>query len=256
MTLPGFVLRSVSKLYDGRPALADLSCTLLAGEHLAIFGASGCGKTTLLRLLAGLDAPSSGQIALNGTILSEENLVRVPPHERRLAMVFQDLALWPNLSVERNVLLGLAGKRCSRAEANTKAQEAMTLCGIADFAKRKPGTLSGGQQQRAALARALAVEPAFLLLDEPFSGLDLVTKNQLLVDLDKLAASRLFTIVLVCHDPFDAVALCTTALVLAEGRVVESGRLTDLLQFPQSEILRVAGRQLQGLLPNTQSVGA
>ncbi|MBI3410637.1 MAG: ATP-binding cassette domain-containing protein [Planctomycetes bacterium] len=251
MTPPGFVLRSVSKVYDGRPALQDLSCALPEGEHLAIFGASGCGKTTLLRLLAGLEAPSSGEIAFNGAALSEANIVRVPPHERHLALVFQDLALWPNLSVEGNVLLGLAGKRCSRVEARMRAKEAMTLCGIAEFAKRKPGTLSGGQQQRAALARALAVQPAFLLLDEPFSGLDLVNKSQLLFDIAKLAANERFTIVLVCHDPFDAVALCKTALVLEQGRAVESGPLAELLQSPHSEILRVASRQLRGLEPKT-----
>jgi ABC-type Fe3+/spermidine/putrescine transport system ATPase subunit len=243
MTAQGITFRSVSKSYGDHCALSQISVTLTPGEHTAILGPSACGKTTFLRLLAGLEAPSSGEIVSDSTVLASTFRILVPPHERKLAMVFQDLALWPNLTVLGNAMLGLSGRNGARNSAN----EALTLCGIASLADRKPGTLSGGQQQRVALARALAAEPSFLLLDEPFSGLDLVTKSQLLQDINSLAAKRGFTIVLVCHDPFEATTICQRALVLDQGRVVEQGSLSELLLAPQSEILKVFREHLRGL---------
>lgn len=243
MTAKGFTFRSVSKMYGSNPVLNETSFTLTAGEHTAILGPSACGKTTALRLLAGLEAPSSGEILFEGKVLSEPSRILIPPHERNLALVFQDLALWPNLTVFGNVMLGLSGKNGARKTA----EEALTLCGIGNLADRKPGTLSGGQQQRVALARALAAQPTFLLLDEPFSGLDLVTKSQLLQDITTLAAQRQFTIVLVCHDPFEATTICKRALVLDQGRVVEDGAFSELLRAPKSEMLKVFRDHLRGL---------
>ena len=234
-----FELRSVSKVYDGRSALSEVSFTVTAGEHTAILGPSGCGKSTLLRLLAGLDAPSAGQVLLDGNIVSEPDRILRPPYLRGVAMVFQDLALWPNLSVIDNVLLGLSGTGLTRQEAKAQAHEALTLCAIEPLAQRKPGTLSGGQQQRAALARAIAVRPSYLLLDEPFSGLDLVTKTRLLEEIATLAAARTLTVLLVTHDPVEATTLCRSAIVLDKGRIAESGVLTDLLRAPHSEMLRI-----------------
>ena len=239
MTGSRFELRSVSKTYDGRTVLSQVSFTVTAGEHTVILGPSGCGKSTLLRLLAGLDAPSAGQVLLDGNIVSEPDRILRSPHLRGVAMVFQDLALWPNLSVMNNVLLGLSGTGLTRQEARVRAQEALTLCAVASLAQRKPGTISGGQQQRVALARAIAVQPSYLLLDEPFSGLDLVTKTRLLEQIATLAVERALTVLLVTHDPLEATTLCRSALVLDNGRIVEAGVLTDLLRAPQSEILRI-----------------
>ena len=244
----GFELCSVSKKYDGVMALSDISFSIEPGESLAIIGPSGCGKSTLLRLLAGLEAPTSGQILLNGSLISKADQILLLPHQRGIAMVFQDLALWPNLSVLDNVLLGLAAHPLSKQEKHRKAIEALTLCNIEALSDRKPEKLSGGQQQRVALARALAAEPDFLFLDEPFSGLDLVTKITLLEEISLLAEKKKITLVLVSHDPIEATTLCRQAVVLNQGRIEESGIMKDLLREPKSQILRVFRENMTGLV--------
>lgn len=247
MTRPGIEFRSVSKAHGGRTALCGVSFAFAGGQHVAILGPSGCGKTTALRLLAGLDAPCAGQVLLNGSVVSEANRILTPPHRRRVSMVFQDLALWPNLSAAENVVLGLSGGGLSKRDARTRGQEALAACGIASLADRKPGELSGGQQQRVALARAVAPRPAFLLLDEPFQGLDLVTKGRLLDHIRWLAQEQGFMIVLVTHDPMELMGFCRSAVVLHEGRVEEAGVLADLLRDPQSEILKAFRNHSRGL---------
>jgi ABC-type Fe3+/spermidine/putrescine transport system ATPase subunit len=244
MSASRFVFRSVSKLYDEHLVLDEVSFAIPAGEHTAILGPSGCGKSTILRLLAGLEAPSAGQVLLDEAVVSEPHRVLRPPHLRGVAMVFQDLALWPNLSVLDNVLLGLSGTRLTSGEARTRAREALTLCAIESLAERKPGTLSGGEQQRVALARAIATRPAYLLLDEPFAGLDLVTKAALFKEIARLVAERHMTIVLVTHDPLEATALCSAALALKDGQIEEAGVLKDLLRAPRSEMLTAFRAQL------------
>lgn len=238
MTGSWFEFRSVSKTYDGRRVLSEVSFTISAGEHIAILGPSGCGKSTVLRLLAGLEAPSTGQVLLDGGVISQPHTILKPPHLRGVAMVFQDLALWPNLSVMDNVLLGLSGAGLAKQECRARAYEALALCAIESLVERKPGRISGGQQQRVALARAIAAWPAYLLLDEPFSGLDLVTKTKLLEEIAALAVKRKLTIVLVSHDPLEVTTLCRSVLVLENGYVEEAGTLDNLLRTPQSEILR------------------
>jgi ABC-type sulfate/molybdate transport systems ATPase subunit len=136
-------------------------------------------------------------------------------------------------------MLGLSGLKLARREARSRTQEALSLCGIEDLAERKPGTMSGGQQQRVALARAIAVRPAFLLMDEPYAGLDLVLKSRLLPEVRELARLREMTVILVTHDPLEALSLCRSAVVLDQGRIVEAGPLTELLESPRSDLLRV-----------------
>jgi len=233
-----FEFENVCRVFGDHPALSDVSLRLEPNRHTAILGPSGCGKTTLLRLLAGLDAPSAGRIIMNGQLASEPGRILIPPHRRQIAMVFQDLALWPNLRVIDNVLLALSGADLARRKARLRAEESLTCCGIADLAKRKPGELSGGQQQRVALARAVAARPDFLLLDEPFAGLDLLTRDYILDHIRDLADTVGYTVVLVTHDPADAARLCSHAIALENARMIEHGELSALLQNAQSQLLK------------------
>jgi ABC-type Fe3+/spermidine/putrescine transport system ATPase subunit len=234
-----FQVRWLSKRYGEHKALEEVSFFIRAEEHLAVLGPSGSGKSTVLRLLAGLEPPDQGEILLNGEVISSPGKIRMPPHQRGISMVFQDLALWPSLSAHDNVRMGLSGLALSRAEATTRTQEALRLCGIEELAGRKPGAMSGGQQQRVALARAIAVRPMFLLLDEPYAGLDLVIKSKLQAEVRALAESQKITVVLVTHDPWEAMSLCKSAVVLDHGKVVETGLLHELLWSPRSDLLRI-----------------
>jgi iron(III) transport system ATP-binding protein len=154
-------------------------------------------------------------------------------------MVFQDLALWPNLSVLENVLLGQSSRTFNPQQKRERTDQALALCGIEKWANRLPSELSGGQQQRVALSRAIATQPTFLFLDEPFSGLDLVMKTRLLTEISALAEQRQFTLFLVTHDPMEVMSLCNSAIVLEEGEVIEAGEIEALLQAPQSETMKV-----------------
>jgi ABC-type Fe3+/spermidine/putrescine transport system ATPase subunit len=222
----------LTKAYSETVAVRDVVATFPDGTHVGIVGPSGCGKSTLLRLLAGLEAPSSGTILIDDVPVSNADHILVAPHKRGIGMVFQDLALWPNLTVLGNVLLGLSGTSLPKAEARKRALDAAAVCGVVDMIKRKPGELSGGQQQRTALARALAVRPKFLLLDEPFSSLDLTTKSELLADIQALATQHQITLLLVTHDPIDVLAICPSLLVMEAGVVKENGPIPELMKIP------------------------
>jgi len=233
-----FEVRSLSKSYGATRALRDVSFTVTAGEHLAVLGTSGSGKSTTLRMLAGLETPDAGMVLLNDVPVSEPGRILLAPHRRGISMVFQDLALWPGLSAHANVMMGLSGLALARRAALARTREALSLCGIEDLADRKPEAMSGGQQQRVALARAVAVRPAFLLMDEPYAGLDLVLKSRLLPEVQELAALQGMTVILVTHDPLDVLSLCHSAVVLEQGTIVEAGELTELLESPRSDLLR------------------
>jgi ABC-type Fe3+/spermidine/putrescine transport system ATPase subunit len=231
------VVENLTFSYGDANVLTDVSFSIANRAHSAVLGPSGSGKSTLLKLIAGFDPPVSGKIWLNGQLLSESRHVLVPPHRRRLAMLFQDLALWPNLNAVNNVYLGLAGADLDSKTKRDRASEALRLCGLEALAQRKPAALSMGQQQRVALARALVVRPTLLLLDEPFSSLDPILKQHLFSEISSLVQQFGTTLLLVTHDPADALALCTYAIVLQDGRICEQGELQQLLQKPQSELL-------------------
>jgi len=204
----------------------DLS--VAEGESVALLGSSGSGKSTLLRVIAGLELPERGEVLIAGKPATGGGRLLIPPHRRGIAMLFQDLALWPNLSVSGNVRLGLSGLRLARAQARARVAQALALCGISDLARRRPGTLSGGQQQRVALARALAMQPRLLLLDEPMGGLDLLTKQAVLQEISRLMAELRFGMILVTHDPAEVRGLCNAMAVLEEHKIVEHGTLTEM----------------------------
>ncbi len=239
----GFHFRGVTKRFGDQTAVSDLSFHLPPGRHTALLGPSGCGKTTVLRLLAGLETPSDGEVVLNDDVISDARGVHLPPHRRRLTLVFQDLALWPNLTALENVRLGLSGLHLPKKDAMSQARAALESCGIGELAARNPSELSGGQQQRVALARAIAPKPEFLLLDEPFVALDLVIKAHLLDELRHLAEMQRLTLVMVTHEPADAAALCQWAYVLNAGGLEEAGPMTELLREPRSNLLRVFCQQ-------------
>ena len=237
-------IKNVSAAYGRIRVFQRVSLTIHSGEHLALLGPSGCGKSTVLRILTGLAVPTAGEVWIGGSLASEPDRVLVPPHRRDMAMVFQDLALWPNLTALQNVVLGLTGSLSSE-ERGRRATEALEACGIGDLARRRPESLSGGQQQRVALARALAVRPKVLLLDEPFSGLDLTIKTRLQTQMQELCADFKLTLILVAHDPLEARALCHQAAVLENGAIQEKGPFDTLLANPKSITLRTFVEQLR-----------
>ena len=245
-------LKSVSKTYGTLPIFQHVSLEIQSGEHLALLGPSGCGKTTILGILAGLDTPTDGEVWVNGRLVARRGQILVPPHQRELAMVFQDLALWPNLTVVENVALGLAGAKLSRQERTRRSLTALEACGIDTLAEREPVSLSGGQQQRVALARALAVQPKLLLLDEPFSGLDITMKARLYAEIWQLCENFDLTLMMVSHDPMEATALCSQVAVLENGAIRERGLLDELLGNPSSNTLRAFSEQLPARSPRAR----
>ena len=169
------------------------------GETVALLGPSGSGKSTLLRLVLGLLAPDSGQILLRGEVVTDGRKLCVPPEERGLSMVFQSLALWPHLTVEKNLRFVLRPRRLGRAEEHHRIEEMLAKVGLSALSQRYPGELSGGEQQRVAIARALVVEPSVLLLDEPLSGLDEALRQEMLGLLQELVSERQISTVYVTH---------------------------------------------------------
>lgn len=218
--------------------LKAVSFVIRRGEPLALLGPSGCGKSTLLHLLAGLAAPSTGRILMEESLVSDAGRVLVAPHLRGIGMVFQDLALWPGLSAVQNVAAGIPSPRMSRHQRSTAASEMLRQCGLVGLNNRKPAQLSVGQQQRVALARALVSKPNLIVLDEPFTGLDLTVKKEIIAMVKTMARRAGATIVLVSHDPWEVESLCTRAVVLENGGVAEAGELARLLEAPESETLR------------------
>jgi ABC-type Fe3+/spermidine/putrescine transport system ATPase subunit len=207
-------------------------------ESVALLGSSGSGKTTLLRVIAGLEIAECGEVWIAGKPATRDGRKLITPHRRGIAMLFQDLALWPNLTVAKNVRLGLSGLRLSRDVAQKRIEHALNLCGISDLAARRPGTLSGGQQQRVALARSLAVRPKLLLLDEPLGGLDLLTKQDMLKQIAQLKSELGFAVVLVTHDPIEVRGLCNSLAVLEDGRIAESGTIDEITANAQSALAK------------------
>ena len=193
----------VSKSFGERVAMNELSLHIERSERLVLFGPSGCGKTTVLRLLAGLEIPAQGSIRIDGRVVASAGKNLVPPEKRDVGMVFQDLALWPHMTVQQNLMFGLNARGVQKREAEARVQEMLHRVGLERRAEARPHQLSGGEQQRVALARALVSRPSILLMDEPLSSLDDERKRTIASDLLRLQSQLGFTLIYVTHDQIE-----------------------------------------------------
>ena len=222
-------LRGVGRRFGGVDALADLDLTIKAGEFVALLGPSGCGKSTALNCLAGLLPLTHGEIRLDG-----KRIDTLPPERRGFGMVFQSYALFPHLSVEKNVAFGLQMQGRPRAEIDSRVREAISLVKLDDHAKKLPGQLSGGQQQRVAIARAVVLEPSLVLMDEPLSNLDAKLRLDMRTEIRRLHQSLGLTTIYVTHDQEEALSLADRLVVLRAGRVQQVGTPDELYESPTS----------------------
>jgi len=223
------VLQGISKNYGDAPAVRGVDMTVREGEIVALLGPSGCGKTTLLWIIAGLLSPSEGRVLINGV-----DVTAVPANKRRVGVVFQSYALFPHMTVSQNILFGPQNQRLSNEEGLEILRSVLQLTRLEDLAHRYPAELSGGQQQRVALARALAVKPALILLDEPFSNLDAKVRETMRVELGQFLRRIRATAVIVTHDQEDASHISDRVIVMQAGRAEQVGRFNELYQSPSS----------------------
>lgn len=219
--------KNIALAYGKTQVLKDITLTIAPGEFFALLGPSGSGKSTLLRLIAGFNFAQSGQLTVDGS-----DITQVPPWQRNIGMVFQNYALWPHMTVEKNVAFGLEERKLPRAEINRKVKDVLALVGLTDFAQRRPNQLSGGQQQRVALARTLAIEPKVLLLDEPLSNLDAKLRVQMRQELKSLQRRLGITTIFVTHDQEEALTTCDRIAVMDQGVIQQIGTPMELYDAP------------------------
>ncbi|MGC1729352.1 MAG: ABC transporter ATP-binding protein [Steroidobacteraceae bacterium] len=229
---PQIVIDRVSRSYGSFTAVDAVDLKIFRGEMFALVGASGCGKTTLLRMLAGFAEPSSGRISIDGVDMSG-----VPPHQRPVNMMFQSYALFPHMTVERNVGYGISRMKLDAATRKRRIEEALEMVQLGAVAQRKPHQLSGGQRQRVALARALIRRPKVLLLDEPLSALDKKLREQTQFELMDVQYKIGITFIVVTHDQDEAMALASRIAVMDRGRVAQVGTPSEIYEFPASRFV-------------------
>ncbi|EGP56110.1 ABC transporter, nucleotide binding/ATPase protein [Agrobacterium tumefaciens F2] len=252
-------ISNISKDYGASRALHLVSITVERGEFVTILGPSGCGKSTLLRILSGISQPSGGEIQLGG-----KRIDQAPPEARDIAMVFQSYALFPHMSVAKNLGFGLKMKKVAKDERARRIAHALDICNLTGLVDRMPRQLSGGQQQRVALARAIVMQPSLLLFDEPLSNLDAKLRDTLRHELTELHRRIGATSLYVTHDQAEAMAMSDRIVVMNAGRVVEIGTPLELYRSPkhaftagflgQTNLLPVSAEGQQAQLPWGQSV--
>ncbi|PWK59598.1 ABC transporter ATP-binding protein [Roseicyclus mahoneyensis] len=225
--------RALSLSYGQTHVLRGIDLGLNRGQTLALLGPSGCGKTTLLRLVAGLLAPTRGDIFIDGRQVAGQGVL-VPPERRGLGMVFQDYALWPHLSVAGNVAFPLEMAGVGRAERDRRVMAALSRVGLAEMSARRPSALSGGQQQRVAIARAIVGEPRIVLFDEPLSNLDRELRETMVAELGALIRDLGLTAIYVTHDQSEALTLADRVAVMDAGEIAQLAAPEDLVEHPAS----------------------
>ena len=245
MTAPGIEFRNVSKRYgsdsNAPMAVRGISFTVASGTLTTILGPSGCGKTTTLRMIAGLEAPTGGQIFIAG-----EEVTTLGPAARNVSMMFQSYALFPHMNVMENVCYGLRRSGVDKAQARQRASDMLASVGLVGVDARSPSELSGGQQQRVALARALVLEPAVLLFDEPLSNLDARLRREMREEIRSLQQRLQLTVAYVTHDQSEALAVSDQIIVMDQGVIAQAGTPQDLYEYPQTEF--VAGFMGEAML--------
>jgi len=225
----GIEISNVNLFYGTNHVLKNVNLAIEPGEFFAFLGPSGCGKTTLLRLIAGFNQADSGEVLLGG-----KDIARLPPWKRDVGMVFQSYALWPHMTVARNVAFGLEERKAPRSVIDEKVKAALSLVGLESLADRYPSQLSGGQQQRVAVARTIAVEPKVLLLDEPLSNLDAKMRMQVRRELHDLQRRLALTTIFVTHDQEEANSICDRIAVMNDGTIQQVGTPMELYERPTS----------------------
>ena len=225
-------IRDIVKDFDGHKAVNRVSIDIAKGEIFALLGSSGCGKTTLLRMLAGFETPTSGSIVLDG-----QDLAGLPPYERPLNMMFQSYALFPHMTVRDNIAFGLKRDGLPAAEIATRVDAMLKLVQLETFGKRKPHQLSGGQQQRVALARSLAKKPQLLLLDEPLGALDKKLREETQIELVNIIHEVGVTCVMVTHDQEEAMTMASRIAGMSEGRFLQVGRPSEIYETPANRFV-------------------
>ena len=232
MTNPLLKLNDITLSYGSHTVIQHIDLALNEGEIGCLLGSSGCGKTTLLRSIAGFEKPDQGQIYIRNKLVND-SVTNVPPEQRNIGMVFQDFALFPHLSIKKNIAFGLL--KHSKNEAAQRVNELLEMIGLTDSGEKYPHQLSGGQQQRVALARALAPKPDLLLLDEPFSSLDVELREQLATEVGKIIKHEGITAILVTHDQQEAFAMADKVGLLHQGEMIQWDTPYNLYHQPTTQ---------------------
>ena len=226
-------LTGIRKSYGGEVAIDTLDLTVNPGEFLTILGPSGCGKTTTLRAIAGLEEPDQGIIKLgDATVFSRGEGIIVPPEKRGLGLIFQSYALWPHMTVEKNITLALKEKRLPASEVESRLTTALDMVQMTELRQRYPSELSGGQQQRVAVARLIALRPSILLMDEPLSNLDAKLRTEMRAGLKRLHRDLKATTVYVTHDQIEALTLSDRVIIMDKGRIMQEGSPYEIYHHP------------------------
>ena len=226
---PYIRIENVTKSYDEVTPLRDVSLSVYEGEFFSLLGSSGCGKTTLLRILAGFEKPTSGKVFIDGT-----DITNLPPYKRPVNMMFQSYALFPHMTVYQNIAFGLKQEGLSKSFIKDRVEEMLNLVQLDGYGKRKPEQLSGGQKQRVALARTLAKKPKLILLDEPLTALDKRLRERTQFELVNIQEKVGITFILVTHDQEEAMTMSTRMAVMEEGKIRQVGVPHDVYEFPNS----------------------
>ncbi len=229
---PLLQIRNVTKKFGDFTAVNNVDLDIHSGELFCLLGGSGCGKSTLLRMLAGFETPTSGQI-----LIESKDMSGVPPYQRPTNMMFQSYALFPHMSVEKNIAFGLQQDGINRSEIKDRTQNMLKLVELQGYEKRRPGQLSGGQRQRVALARALVKEPKLLLLDEPLGALDKKLREQTQFELMNIQYKVGVTFVVVTHDQEEAMVLSDRIAVMDKGAFIQIGSPTEIYEFPKNRFV-------------------